>query len=145
MAEKIFVKANVGTLRVYDGGNIIGNICVSVGEKCFPSSDWSDFVFVIMSNWIRDGRMFLRGECAFVTLYFFDGPYCINVSNATNNLCKYDLIKRGDPSDEIISTGTFDFSLFFDEIERSAKVMLEWANERNIINDDIRYIKRIVM
>jgi hypothetical protein len=144
MTKSVSINADLSTLQVYRSGSIIGNICVEIDGEHFPSADWSDFAFVIIGNWLQEGGKLARGECTSVTLFFFDGPYCINVSNDTKNMCKYALIKRGSSQDHVISSGIIDFSSFFSEINRFARILLKWADENNVMNEDIRDIKGLI-
>ena len=67
-----------GKDALYANNNLNTNMCVKVDGECFPDSEWTDFVIVVLTWWCNE----------FVTLYpktkaetcfaFMDGDFCIN-------------------------------------------------------------------
>ncbi len=54
------VQIDINSLHVYESGGIIGAICVDADGVKLPSADWTDFVFAIVHNWLREIRNILK-------------------------------------------------------------------------------------
>lgn len=56
-------------------GNVIGLICLKVGEEHFPDSQWNDFPIIILGWWIAGLLEIAQGQADTFEGRFMDGPY----------------------------------------------------------------------
>lgn len=78
------------SLRKSSRGNVLGNVWFQVGEECFPSTKWNDFVLPILAWW-AEAVLELDVDTKPVRLDFMDGPYSVDgkpgVGDSISLLC----------------------------------------------------------
>lgn len=64
---------------------ILGQIFITVGDFKFPSSNWNDFVVIIMAWWLNELSLLISGKISSCKCSFMEGPYSFEISLLTKN------------------------------------------------------------
>lgn len=59
--------------------DIFGDIHFKIDGYCFPSEDWDDFVYPILSWWKEQLRQMIDNANDSCELFFMDGPYFVTI------------------------------------------------------------------
>ena len=69
-----------------DGSYIFMPIHIESEEQSFPDNSWTDFAFPIIYQWAENLIKNINLPNSSYTLYFMDGPYCLNIKQQRNKL-----------------------------------------------------------
>ena len=76
--------------------NIMGNICFSIDyHRYFPEQDWSDFVVIILSWWIRSCKGIIISEIGRTYEFdFMDGSPVVLAKNISSDKAEFSFHKN---------------------------------------------------
>lgn len=140
MISNISVEVDIASLQVYRSGSVIGSICANANGSRFPSSVWTDLVFAIIRNWLRETNDLALHKKLDADLVFFDGPYEIKLKYVDKNLYNFAFIESRLSKEIVVFSGQAELGDFIDSLNSAAMHLIDWANANNIINTDISEI-----
>jgi hypothetical protein len=130
--------------RVDLGRPIICPIHVQLGDIPFPGSQWDDYAVVILGWWIEEFQDHLNCESRrAVSFLFMDGPYQVNVSNATGNESLLVGVIRGSQIREVV-TAECSPQQIKQELYRATRQLLRAIKQANAWDADCARLERIV-
>ena len=89
------VIAEKSTFRCVANGCMYGIVSFKIGSKYFPTSDWHDFVTVLVEWWLRALIPLIRGKKTHAELLFMEGPYQVDVDLASPETVGLRFVDRG--------------------------------------------------
>lgn len=129
---KINIKEN--SIYLNESQSLIGIIFFSVGEYCFPSDDWYDFV-VVLIGWLGKIAVDLYScKSEEVQMSFMEGPFKIVLTLDNKNLCKISFIegeKLADDQEIIHRMVMVPFPVLIDEIMNSCQTVIQVIKKKN--------------
>ena len=102
-----------------------GEIYFKIGEKYFPSINWTDFISRVLSMWSNEIIELLQGKND-ILLMFMDGPYAIHISFKSENTIYLSFRNR----DEEVIHNTVDLHQFLQHIIMVIDIFLKNSIER---------------
>jgi hypothetical protein len=89
------VIAEKNTFRCVPNGGMHGIVSFKIGSKYFPTSDWHDFVTVLVEWWLRALIPLIRGKKTHAELLFMEGPYQVDVDLVSPETVGLRFVDRG--------------------------------------------------
>jgi hypothetical protein len=143
------IKINPNSFCGGSSGNLIGNIWLEVGDKVFPSENWSDFPVIIVGWWLENFLSITPNKSGSEVFMFMDGPFQFNLESFENTL-KLKLIQRLSDREEILDEFIVtenevanELYLITQEIIEICKIKGYDLSEMNTLLDSSNNLKKI--
>lgn len=144
MIQKLKIKVNPQTFNKSKYGSITGEIFFEIGSEVFPENNWSDFIIVVLSSWLKAIKHFSETKSTGFEMIFMDGPLAINVTRKKHKELELKFSEKYTDGQEILmATSCLDENLS-NELLTTAKKVLKEVEKRNWETPDITALKNIV-
>jgi hypothetical protein len=118
--KAINIQADPSTLEV-GALNTTGVIYLSVEDVFFPEKNWNDFVFTVLSWWMKSADNLNKGLTSTEDFNFMDGPFKFNINKKGDKI--YIKLFRRDK--ELYFFGPFSWSEFYESLHRTSRLCLD--------------------
>jgi len=114
---------------------ITGKIHFQFGEAKFPEVDWSDFVVVVLSWWLKEFKEFAKGEVDQCDFRFMDGPHSVRLMRLSSALARVLFINHTE-SEEILEVCSSEIASIGRSLLSEAEKVTSLLRSNGIWNED---------
>lgn len=131
----VVVNMDPSNVHIYRSDKVLAVVYVDVDGEQFPGENWTDFVFWIISNWLRELREVKQSLKSQAELVFFDGPFEIRMAESApgSSIWSFALVEN----DLIRLAGEIELEPFRQSLVRAAKLLVTWAKAHSVEVGDI--------
>jgi hypothetical protein len=124
---------DLASIEQWRSGPITGRICLVMEAICFPESEWSDFLVVILAWWL----VALEGPAP--VLRFMDGPFSVVVNRETKSV----QLMRGE---SVIETRTgVDAKILQHSVRRVARSVVARCDQLGIKGTEVEALRERIL
>ncbi|MBX9399963.1 hypothetical protein K4L06_01470 [Lysobacter sp. BMK333-48F3] len=114
----------------------LGCIYISMDGTDFPSSDWSDFVVVVLRWWLRAVYNLTVGGRKREIVNFMDGPYSVEIEKEADGILRFRAL-TGDGRRNVFAEAEADAASFAGDLLKRAKAVLAACRESGWTSPDL--------
>lgn len=142
MVQEIVIDVDLDSL--INNENITGNICFAIDyHRYFPEQDWSDFVVIILSWWIKSFKGLIISEIGRTYDFdFMDGSPIVMAKKISTD--KAELSFYDDKSSEVHFKAVCSIKQLRDSLLSTSKKVVRAIDRENWIDEDSEELKDLV-
>lgn len=127
-----------------------GIVYLQVNKDAFPDNMWSDCLDMIVPSWLQEIESFLvknREDC---TLFFYDGPFSMQIRRVNHSTIHISCVESGLESDTTLMDFQMELSAFLSELTAFCETVLDHCSRysseyhiQHILNSDYKCLARV--
>ncbi|WP_363798249.1 hypothetical protein ABU614_00635 [Lysobacter firmicutimachus] len=120
-----------------------GRLHISLGGADFQSSDWSDFVVVVLGWWLRAVYNLTGGDRKREIVNFMDGPYSVEIEKEADGILRFRAL-TGDGRRNVVVEAVRDAASFACDLLKTTKAVVTACKENGWTSLDLDELQSAV-